>query len=164
MTPRFTHDCDGCKFLGQDEAHDFYFCPSSMPTVIARYGNDGPEYTSGLEIARQIRALLDFEYPLSKALTLAEEQGFLKRPEAVEADPEDGNRLLLHIDSSLLNAKIVPRPAFSKDAAYQLQERIRAELGGRFVGMRNTPQTMEVVKAHIMAFLKELLERLELKN
>lgn len=51
-TPTFTHDCDECKFLGQihDEIlYDLYFCPQGgRPTVIARFGNEGSQYKSGL--------------------------------------------------------------------------------------------------------------------
>jgi hypothetical protein len=47
--PRYQHDCDKCQFLGQDAKHDLYFCPQGgRPTVIARYGDEGHEYMSGL--------------------------------------------------------------------------------------------------------------------
>jgi len=60
--PQFTHDCDQCVFLGdfisEDWNHipvDLYFCPSpktpEFSTIIARYGDDGPEYGSGLTFA-----------------------------------------------------------------------------------------------------------------
>ena len=41
-SPQFKHDCDSCKFLGSDDENDFYYCPNTIKTVIARYGNDGP--------------------------------------------------------------------------------------------------------------------------
>ena len=47
-TPQFQHDCDHCHFLGHHEGHDLYVCQSAHPTVIARYGDDGSEYLSGL--------------------------------------------------------------------------------------------------------------------
>lgn len=52
--PRFTHDCDGCKFLGNYNGQDLYFCGNGrpFPTVIARFGNEGSQYQSGLEIAK----------------------------------------------------------------------------------------------------------------
>lgn len=50
--PRFIHDCDGCIFLGSLYQYDLYFCPSSYPTIILRFGNDGPEYSSGLMFAQ----------------------------------------------------------------------------------------------------------------
>ena len=51
LTPAFEHDCDECVFLGRYEDHDLYLCPQGgMPTVVARWGNDGPEYTSGREV------------------------------------------------------------------------------------------------------------------
>lgn len=46
--PKFTHDCNACQFLGHFEGHDVYICPSDMPSIIARYGNEGPEYSSTL--------------------------------------------------------------------------------------------------------------------
>lgn len=53
--PLFRHDCDKCDFLGRysenNSVYDLYFC-STTPTVIARYGNDGAEYTSGMVFAR----------------------------------------------------------------------------------------------------------------
>ena len=57
--PRFQHDCTACTYLGQHDEFDLYFCPQgSFPTVIARYGDDGPEYQSGL-IPRSILPELD---------------------------------------------------------------------------------------------------------
>jgi hypothetical protein len=53
MKPRFTHDCDRCKFHGSgyymDQPADFYTCETfgGLRSFIARYGNDGPEYSSG---------------------------------------------------------------------------------------------------------------------
>lgn len=46
--PRFQHDCDVCVWLGRMERWDLYSCPQNgHPTVVARYGDDGPEYESG---------------------------------------------------------------------------------------------------------------------
>jgi hypothetical protein len=44
------HDCDACTFLGSTRGEaDLYYCPQSdMPTVIVRYGSDGPDYESGM--------------------------------------------------------------------------------------------------------------------
>ena len=48
--PRFTHDCDGCLFLGCYREHDVYFCPNCESfcggSVILRYGDEGREYSS----------------------------------------------------------------------------------------------------------------------
>ena len=54
-SPQFEHDCKNCIFLGRYEAHpnppcDLYVCPPS-DIVVARYGNDGSEYSSGLVFA-----------------------------------------------------------------------------------------------------------------
>jgi len=50
---QFVHDCDACTFLGRandtdGDSHDLYFhIDGNYITVIARYGNAGPQYTSG---------------------------------------------------------------------------------------------------------------------
>jgi hypothetical protein len=49
--PKFKHDCEACEFLGifnYDGNHcDFYLCGKGYSrSVIARFGNDGPEYAS----------------------------------------------------------------------------------------------------------------------
>ena len=54
--PTYTHDCDKCIFLGsfqgEDGDHDLYVHRDdehpALTTVIARWGNDGPENNSGL--------------------------------------------------------------------------------------------------------------------
>lgn len=54
-TPQFTHYCDRCQFLGVYKGSDLYVCARNnvMDTVIHRYGNDGPEYGSGLIFAQK---------------------------------------------------------------------------------------------------------------
>jgi hypothetical protein len=51
MTPRYKHDCTACIFQGRSGEYDLYFCPASEGdwggTVLARYGNDAPAYSSG---------------------------------------------------------------------------------------------------------------------
>lgn len=61
----WTHDCERCVALGPyygslGSAFDLYWCPTGglgKPTVVARYGSDGPEYTSGLELADIVPSL-----------------------------------------------------------------------------------------------------------
>lgn len=61
MKPRYKHDCDFCTFLGPFNEFDLYFCEQKeslgIPTLIARYGDAGPAYTSGLALKDQIPAL-----------------------------------------------------------------------------------------------------------
>lgn len=49
-TPRFTHDCDGCHWLGQFEKVDLWWCPSptsrNLDSVMERYGNEPHEYAA----------------------------------------------------------------------------------------------------------------------
>ncbi len=60
--PKFQHDCDKCKYLGsirylapmaepyppKMKYAELYFCPAEItgPTVIARFGSQGPHYAS----------------------------------------------------------------------------------------------------------------------
>jgi len=49
MKPRFQHDCDNCIFIGHFHNHDVHICPHDSLVgsfVIARYGNDAPDYAS----------------------------------------------------------------------------------------------------------------------
>lgn len=54
---RWMHYCADCRFLGFADLdllgpHDLYYCiQGTLPTVIARYGNEEPEYISGMAIA-----------------------------------------------------------------------------------------------------------------
>jgi hypothetical protein len=76
VQPRFEHDCEKCVFLGRlglpEGYYDLYFCEQGrdFPTVIARFGDDGPDYNSGLAAADQDPAL-------RVAKRLAEEKGLL---------------------------------------------------------------------------------------
>lgn len=48
----FEHDCNKCISLGSFQDHDLYFCKQgSLPTVIARFGNNPEDYKSGLIFA-----------------------------------------------------------------------------------------------------------------
>jgi hypothetical protein len=76
--PIYPHYCDSCIYLGRSEDDygkecDLYVCTQGMgsnPTVIARYGEDGPEYISGIIFADQNRAI-------AQALILAVGRGLL---------------------------------------------------------------------------------------
>ena len=60
--PLFIHDCDRCIFLGTYKNEDLYFCVAGnmgLDTVIARYGNKGYEYTSGLSFADSVPVLAE---------------------------------------------------------------------------------------------------------
>ena len=48
--PKFKHDCDKCIFLGHWCKRDLYHHKGGgLETLIARFGDDGPEYISGKE-------------------------------------------------------------------------------------------------------------------
>lgn len=72
-SPRYTHDCAKCVFLGQahdDEgSHDLYLCEQGgiEKTVIARFGDDGPEYRSGMAFSFGASALLTLARELAEA-------------------------------------------------------------------------------------------------
>lgn len=48
-TPRYTHDCKACQFMGRWDEHDVWVCPKEPmgPSVIARQSDDPPDYASG---------------------------------------------------------------------------------------------------------------------
>jgi len=66
---RYVHDCSNCIPLGQYEEFDLYFC-GGQPTVVARWGDKGSQYQSGLHFARgdnpikSLRAALDLAVAL----------------------------------------------------------------------------------------------------
>jgi hypothetical protein len=53
--PQFEHDCESCTFLGVHEGRDLYWCSQGSSTgrwtVISRYSNSGPDYSSGAVFA-----------------------------------------------------------------------------------------------------------------
>ena len=56
--PLFEHDCKSCRYLGIYMLNDLYFCGHNAgnirnehATVIARYGDDCGDYSSGLIFA-----------------------------------------------------------------------------------------------------------------
>ena len=76
----FTHDCKRCVFLGHyltaSDRYDLYYCGNNdrLPTFVARYGNDGPEYTSGIFLAPP-------DHPITVARKMAERRGLILGPE-----------------------------------------------------------------------------------
>jgi hypothetical protein len=71
MKPLYKHDCDQCHFLGAVDDHDLYFCNKHME-LIARFGNDPPDYRSG-------HAFIEHSYVLGVAKILAIQKGLLKQ-------------------------------------------------------------------------------------
>lgn len=49
--PAFVHDCERCVYIGTvrtNMLYDIYACPQSgHPTMVARFGDEGPDYHSG---------------------------------------------------------------------------------------------------------------------
>ena len=87
MKPAYKHDCDKCTFLGTilvkdiDETGkeggevDLYHCDGNIPTVIARYSSDGPDYSSGILIAEHALKRGEYGYPLVIAYCAAVARG-----------------------------------------------------------------------------------------
>jgi hypothetical protein len=75
VQPKHKHDCESCKFLGRHEPTnaDLYYHPGSPggETIIARYGSEGSNYTSGWPFADG--------YPeLQEAERLAKSAGYVE--------------------------------------------------------------------------------------
>ena len=70
MKTNYIHDCDACTYLGQfahGKIYDLYFCGThERGTVIARYGDDGPDYCSGLGFAE--RGIQPYKEALDRAV------------------------------------------------------------------------------------------------
>lgn len=47
-TPRYTHDCARCRFMGQVAKYDLYYCPGHQAgsSGIARFGSEPSQYAS----------------------------------------------------------------------------------------------------------------------
>lgn len=56
VKPRHRHCCRGCTFLGRYGEFDLYHCNQAIggPTVLARFGDDGPDYNSGIVFALEV--------------------------------------------------------------------------------------------------------------
>ena len=62
MTKQFEHDCSKCFFIGRSQKYDLYFCEQhTLPTVIARYGDKGHQYLSGMALAKSVRIAKDMD-------------------------------------------------------------------------------------------------------
>lgn len=79
--PLYQHDCTDCQYLGRylkpmesihddpDAVYDLYYCPktSGSGSVLARYGNDGPDYLS-MDVRVLVSALMGDYSTLKEAL------------------------------------------------------------------------------------------------
>lgn len=80
--PVHRHDCENCTYLGTVQHNggpvDLYHCLQAesynMPTVIARYGEDG-DYTSGVVAAKLYIEHGRLDHPLVIALERAKGKG-----------------------------------------------------------------------------------------
>ena len=72
MEPRYTHDCEGCTFLGISGNADLYFCEQggTLKTIIARFSDNSSDYISGLAFAKN-------SPELAEAKRLATQRGLL---------------------------------------------------------------------------------------
>lgn len=78
MVPQHKHDCDTCKFLGVYGEFDLYYCPNGGPTIIARFGSLGPDYTSGLSFGERnfFECKNDTQRAMRIAYLIAQDSGF----------------------------------------------------------------------------------------
>lgn len=79
--PVFAHDCPACVFLGRYESHDLYFCGKvgdPLATIIARFGNDGPEYCSGLDFGIRPNPQTTFARTMRVAYLIAADAGLVR--------------------------------------------------------------------------------------
>jgi hypothetical protein len=67
--PRYLHDCECCRFVGFHKDADLYYC-ATEPTVIARYSDEGSDYSSGLVFANGANEALTIARRRAVALDL----------------------------------------------------------------------------------------------
>lgn len=156
MKPRFLHDCSACVLLGQDSKHDLYWCPQGhLPTVIARYGGEGPEYLSGLEVARAVRGKLDFDHPLALALTLAEKQGYLVRKPGIEFTELGAHvSAILRLDSVLLERKLRPVRSANPLDLYKFEQRVLQDIDYNFRFQKLSPTLRIAIEAEVERYVR----------
>lgn len=78
MKPTYIHDCRKCVFLGnythEGTLYDLYVCSHKdmeIDTVIARCGNDGPDYASGIYFRKTLPYLKEaYERAITKGYKL----------------------------------------------------------------------------------------------
>ena len=129
--PTYQHDCATCVFLGDylDAGHlyDLYVhndYPASFKTVIARWGNEGAEYTSGLRSSLPV---------LIEAEKRAREKGYLDAlPKEEVASQQEDPQLSKQVETQAnrLNDK-----TFSKE---ELQNKVNNWLDNHSGLMRHT--------------------------
>jgi hypothetical protein len=82
--PRYKHDCDNCIYVGRIDEYDIYYCSHST-SVVARYSDEGPDYTSlmydGIKIQHKdsVWQYLTKDNILYKAKQLVDESGIIKK-------------------------------------------------------------------------------------
>lgn len=78
MTPKYTHECDSCTFLGTYNDKDLYHCiqVGDLHTVIARNSSNPADYFSGINYAK--KSLKDSITPeLRVAYLIAKDKGLI---------------------------------------------------------------------------------------
>jgi hypothetical protein len=63
---RYTHDCEDCIPLGRHGKYDLYYCKQEAmgrPTLIARWGDNGPDYKSGM-------GFVGYDLEITRAFTI----------------------------------------------------------------------------------------------
>ena len=87
LTPKFKHNCDGCRLFCVDSHGDWYVCQGGKGrSVICRHGDNDSEYRSG-GIAECVQ------------VTRIELAAFAR---GIELTPEEQKRTLAHLFDQLL--------------------------------------------------------------
>lgn len=140
-TPRYQHDCECCKYLGEFGPLDLYVHAGegrlrSLPqTVIARASSEGPDYQSGMCFA------FGMNEALTEARRRAEAEGHIEYP-------FDTALHSLKNDDPQLRAEFV-----EKSAQHPLMQLVLAALEGR--------ATYEDFAGLAQAFLSEQTDALQ---
>jgi hypothetical protein len=79
--PRYIHDCQKCQYLGRFNQFDLYVCmpkKGGRGSLIARFSNEGPEYSSvPIFPGDDISHVLELIPEIGEAYKRASEQGYV---------------------------------------------------------------------------------------
>lgn len=147
MKPIYTHDCSHCTFLGtvsepDGQQYDLYHHSSSFEdTVIARFGSEGPDYSSGAGFSYSGMSPL-----LTIARLRAQQKGLMKY------SIEQG--LCYAQPGTYCHTELID--ALSKTAVPELMQAIRAQNNELALNVWNSLDAEEslFIRTHLFDLLK----------
>lgn len=150
MEGKFRHDCQQCQFLGTIASRlgregfvDLYVCGNVSESIVVRYGNEGPQYISGVDLCDQ--------YPeLEVARILAEKSGLLKKAEPEYLTAEEIGNIRTWLETETFGEKMVSTPRVTLEGMLATLERgeraldLLREIVANLFSVKNGREILEV--------------------